>query len=225
MSKILLVEDEHDLSEQIRDWLARDHHIIEIIDNGEIALHQLRVSEYDVIVLDWQLPGLSGLEICRRYRALGGKAPVLMLTAKSSIDDKELGLDAGADDYLCKPFHLKELSARLRALLRRAGNDVSSNLLRSRDIVLDPGAKQVTRDGVEIHLEPKEFALLEFLLRHKNTVFSAEALLSRVWESDADISPDSIRTYIKVLRKKFDREGFPSIITTVHGLGYKHEDL
>lgn len=225
MSKILIVEDEQDLSEQIHDWLAREHHIVEIVDNGETAVAQLRLTQYDVIILDWQLPGLSGLEVCKRYRAFGGKSPVLMLTARSTVDDKEMGLDAGADDYLCKPFHLKELSARLRALIRRSSNDPgASNLLVANGVVIDTGARRVTKDDIEIHLEPKEFALLEFLVRHKNTVFSAEALLSRVWESTADISSDSIRTYIKVLRKKLDRQDGNSMITTVHGLGYKLED-
>lgn len=224
MSKILLVEDEPDLANQVRDWLLRDRHIIEIIDNGQTAINQLRLSEYDVIILDWQLPGLSGLEVCKKYRNSGGKAPVLMLTAKSSVDEKETGLDAGADDYLCKPFHLKELSARLRALIRRATGDTGSHLLEAQGICLDPSSRRVTNNGLDVHLEPKEFALLEFLLRHKNTVFSADALLSRVWESDTEASPDAIRTYIKALRKKLDRKDQPSIITTIHGLGYKLED-
>ncbi|MBX9686577.1 MAG: response regulator transcription factor [Candidatus Obscuribacterales bacterium] len=224
MSKILLVEDELDLSKQIKDWLVRDHHLVETLDNGEMAYHQLRVSKYDLLILDWQLPGMSGLEICKKYRAGGGKSPVLMLTARSTVDDKEQGLDAGADDYLCKPFHLKELSARVRALIRRASGAQAANVLTLHDICLDPGARRVTKGSHDVKLEPKEFALLEFLLRNRNTVFSADALLDRVWESDTAISPDSIRTYIKALRKKLDSSGEPSIITTVHGLGYRLED-
>jgi OmpR-family two-component system manganese-sensing response regulator len=224
MSKILLVEDELDLSNQIRDWLLRDHHMVEAIDNGEMAHHQLRVSKYDLIILDWQLPGMSGLEICKKYRAQGGKSPVLMLTARSTVDDKEAGLDAGADDYLCKPFHLKELSARVRALIRRSSGGQAENILHLKDIALDPSARRTSKGGNEIRLEPKEFALLEFLMRNRNVVFSADALLDRVWESDTSVSPDSIRTYIKALRKKLDTAGEPSIITTVHGLGYRLED-
>ncbi len=223
MSKILLVEDELDLSNQIKDWLAREHYLVETQDNGEMASHQLRVSKYDLIILDWQLPGMSGLEICKKYRSLGGKSPVLMLTARSTVDDKEQGLDAGADDYLCKPFHLKELSARVRALIRRSSSE-SANILHLGEISLDPSARRVLKGANEIRLEPKEFALLEFLLRNRNVVFSADALLDRVWESDTSVSPDSIRTYIKALRKKLDASGRPSLITTVHGLGYRLED-
>lgn len=224
MSKILLVEDELDLSNQIRDWLAREHYMVETVANGEIGYHQLRVSKYDLVILDWQLPGLSGIDICKKYRSSGGKSPVLMLTARSSIDDREAGLDAGADDYLCKPFHMKELSARVRALLRRASGAHADSTLHLRDISLDPSARKVSKGNHEIKLEPKEFALLEFLMRNRNVVFSADALLDRVWESDTGVSPDSIRTYIKALRKKLDSAGETSIITTVHGLGYRLED-
>lgn len=223
MSKILLVEDELDLADQIKDWLAREHYLVETIANGELAYHQLRVSKFDVIILDWQLPGLSGIEICKKYRNGGGKSPVLMLTARSAVDDREAGLDAGADDYLCKPFHMKELSARVRALLRRASGATGENVLHLRDIALDPSARRVSKGGHDVKLEPKEFDLLEFLIRNKNVVFSADALLDRVWESDTGISPDSIRTYIKALRKKLDNAGESSIITTVHGLGYRLE--
>ena len=224
MSKILLVEDELDLSNQIKDWLVRDHHMVEAVGNGETACHLLRVSKYDLIILDWQLPGVSGLEICKKYRAFGGKSPVLMLTARSAVDDREAGLDAGADDYLCKPFHLKELSARVRALIRRSSGGQAANVLRLKEINLDPSARRVSKGANEIRLEPKEFALLEFLMRNRNVVFSADALLDRVWESDTSVSPDSVRTYIKALRKKLDINGEPSIITTVHGLGYRLED-
>ncbi|MBX9568489.1 MAG: response regulator transcription factor [Candidatus Obscuribacterales bacterium] len=225
MSKILLVEDELDLSNQIRDWLTREHYLVETQENGEMAYHQLRVSKYDLIILDWQLPGMSGIDICKQYRSTGGKSPVLMLTARSAIDDREKGLDAGADDYLCKPFHLKELSARVRALIRRSSiATTGTNVLHLKDISLDPSARRVTKGGADVKLEPKEFSLLEFLMRNRNIVFSADALLDRVWESDTSVSPDSIRTYIKALRKKLDNAGETSHITTVHGLGYRLED-
>jgi two-component system, OmpR family, response regulator len=225
MSKILLVEDELDLSNQIRDWLTREHYLVETQENGEMAYHQLRVSKYDLIILDWQLPGMTGIEICKQYRSTGGKSPVLMLTARSAIDDREKGLDAGADDYLCKPFHLKELSARVRALIRRSSIATTGvNVLHLKDISLDPSARRVTKGGADVKLEPKEFSLLEFLMRNRNIVFSADALLDRVWESDTSVSPDSIRTYIKALRKKLDNAGETSMITTVHGLGYRLED-
>lgn len=217
MGKLLLVEDELDLSNQIRDWLQRDHHAVEVIDNGQMASDMLRVTQYDLIILDWQLPGLTGIEVCRQFRSRGGKTPVLMLTARNTVDDREKGLDTGADDYLCKPFHLKELSARVRALIRRAAG-ATANVLQAGPIQLDPSARRLTKDGVEVHLEPREFALLEFLMRNPNVVFNADALVTRVWESDTEISPDSVRTYIKALRKKLDQK---ELITTLHGLGYR----
>jgi DNA-binding response OmpR family regulator len=222
MSKILIVEDEEDLAVQVRDWLARDHHTVEMVHNGSQAVDTLAVSKYDLIILDWLLPGLDGVEVCKRYRSMGGKTPILMLTAKAAIEDKEKGLDSGADDYLSKPFHLKELSARVRALIRRTSS-MSGPTLEVAGIVLDPTSRTVTKDGEPVHLERKEFNLLEFLLRNANKTFSAEALLDRVWESGSLASPDAIRTYIKALRKKIDRPGKTSIITTVHGVGYKLE--
>jgi DNA-binding response OmpR family regulator len=217
MGKLLLVEDESDLSGQIRDWLEREHHTVEVIDNGQMAADTLRVMAYDLIILDWQLPGLTGIEVCKQFRGRGGKTPVLMLTARNAVDDRERGLDSGADDYLCKPFHLKELSARVRALIRRAAG-ATANVLTAGPVQLDPSARRITKDGVDVHLEPREFALLEFLMRNPNIVFNADALVTRVWETDTEISPDSVRTYIKALRKKLDHK---ELITTLHGLGYR----
>ncbi len=222
VSKILIVEDEEDLSLQVADWLLKEHHTVERVMSGPAALDQLSVNKYDVIILDWLLPGLDGIQVCRRYRQTGGRTPILMLTAKSSIENKEEGLDSGADDYLAKPFHLKELSARVRALVRRAST-VPAVVLSIGDIVLDPASRLVTKGGRPVHLERKEFNLLEFLMRNANRAFSAEALLDRVWESGSMASPDAIRTYIKSLRKKVDSAGKPSHITTVHGVGYKFE--
>jgi DNA-binding response OmpR family regulator len=223
MAKILIVEDEHDLSIPIRDWLTREQHLVELVDNGVEAMERLKVYKYDVIILDWMLPGMNGMEVCKRFRSEGGATPVLMLTAKNTVEDKERGLDAGADDYLTKPFHLKELSARVRALLRRHTQGTSREL-RIGGLVLDVVARKVTLNNEEIHFVPREFSLLEFLMRHPNQVFSAEALLDRVWASDTLASPDTIRTYIKILRKKLGGEGKDSLIRTVHGVGYKIEE-
>lgn len=222
MSKILIVEDEEDLAVQVKDWLSREHYTVEHVANGVAAVDHLAVSKYDVIILDWLLPGIDGIQVCKKYRSMGGKAPILMLTAKAGIEDKEKGLDSGADDYLSKPFHLKELSARIRALIRRSSAQ-SGNVLQAGDIVLDPVARTVTKNSVAIHLERKEFNLLEFLMRNANKTFSADALLDRVWESGSMASPDAIRTYIKSLRKKIDTPEKNSLITTVHGVGYKLE--
>jgi len=222
MAKVLVVEDERDLSGPIKDWLTREQHLVELADNGVEAIEKLSVYKFDLIVLDLMIPGLNGIEVCKRFRAQGGSTPILMLTAKSAVEDKERGLDSGADDYLTKPFHLKELSARVRALLRRHTQATGSEL-KVGNLHLDILSRKVTMDGEEIHLVPREFSLLEFLMRHPNQVFSAEALLDRVWASDTLASPDTIRTYIKILRKKLGGEGKDSLIRTVHGVGYKLE--
>lgn len=220
MAKILLVEDEADISDLVTAWLAKDHHVVEVAATGEQALDLLRVYPFDVLILDWMLPGVSGVEVCREYRTRGGTSPILMLTAKSHVNEKEKGLDAGADDYLTKPFELIELSARVRALLRRPVS-FAGTVLKVGTIVLDTSTHKVTKNGGEVQLLPKEFALLAFFMRHPNQVFSAEALLDRVWSSDSEASPETIRTYIKRLRKKIDEEDKSSLIGTVHGVGYK----
>ncbi len=222
MAKILMVEDEADLAYPLKDWLSREQHLVEISDNGVDALDKLRVYKYDLIILDWMLPGTSGVDVCKRFRQSGGTTPILILTAKSQVADKETGLDAGADDYLTKPFHLKELSARVRALLRRHVQS-SDAVLKAGNVIVDTLARKVTVAGNEIHLVPKEYSLLEFFARHPNQVFSADALIDRIWASDTMASPDTIRTYIKLLRKKLDSEGKDTIIRTVHGVGYKLE--
>lgn len=220
MAKILLVEDEPDIAELVVVWLTQDHHAIDVVNNGEDALSLLAVYQYEAIILDWMLPGLSGVEVCRKFRNQGGTTPILMLTAKKHVDEKEAGLDAGADDYLTKPFELKELSARIRALLRRP-SAFSGTVLKVGPIVMDTATYKVTKVNEVIQLLPKEFALLEFFMRHPNQIFSAEALLDRVWTSDSEASPETIRTYIKRLRKKIDEEGKQSMLSTVHGVGYK----
>lgn len=222
MPKILIVEDDVGLSKMVRDWLTFEHHMVETANNGRDGLERLQVYEYDLVILDWELPEMTGVEILRELRGRGSMTPVLMLTGKSSVNDKEEGLDAGADDYLTKPFHMKELSARVRSVLRRAGGNVA-NVLKVRDMELDPSSFRATRGGKEIQLLPKEFAMLEFLMRHVNQVFSAEALLSRVWASESEVTVDAVSTCIKRLRKKIDLPDTDSFIRTVHGVGYKVE--
>jgi DNA-binding response OmpR family regulator len=223
VAKILLVEDDMGLSRMVRDWLTFEHHLVETADNGRDGLDKLAFYQYDLVILDWELPEMTGIEICKEFRSRGGTTPVLMLTGKGTINDKESGYDAGADDYLTKPFHMKELSMRLRALLRRGGATLQNDTLKFRDLELEPGSHRVTRQGKDLQLLPKEFALLEFLMRHPNQVFSAEALLSRVWASETDTTVDAVSTCIKRLRKKVDVESQTSVIKTVHGVGYKLE--
>ncbi|HEY9714132.1 MAG TPA: response regulator transcription factor, partial [Chroococcales cyanobacterium] len=176
--------------------------------------------KYDLIVLDWQLPDTTGIEICREFRGKGGMTPVLFLTGKNTITDKEHGFDSGADDYLTKPFHLKELSMRLRALLKRAPV-VQNETIACQNLTLQSGTFKVTNEGKAVQLLPKEYALLEYLLKHPNQVFSSKALLDAVWESDSNASEDTIRTYIKTLRRKITPESGDCPIKTIHGLGYK----
>jgi two-component system, OmpR family, phosphate regulon response regulator PhoB len=220
MAKILIVEDEADLAELIKNWLAKDHHLVETTDDGLEALIRMETNNFDVIVLDIMLPSLNGLEICRRYRKGGGKAGIIMLTAKGHVDEKEDGLDSGADDYMTKPFQLKELAARVRAVLRR-NHGQTGDVIKFRNLEVDFGEFRVLKAGKEVHLLPKEFRLLEFFLRHPHQVFSAEEILSSVWESDTDALLDTVRGHITRVRKKLDTAGSSSIIATVYGVGYK----
>jgi DNA-binding response OmpR family regulator len=223
MAKILLVEDEPDFTILISALLASDHHTVEAVDRGEAAVELLRHYEFDCLILDWNLPGMSGIDVCKHFREKGGRTPILMLTSRSHVDEKSAGLDAGADDYLTKPFEVKELSARIRALLRRP-TAFSGKNLKAGGLEMDVANHSVIRGDEVIQLLPKEFALLEFFLRHTNQVFSPETLIDRVWLAGEEASPETIRTYIKRLRKKLDIEGQPSLFSTVHGVGYKFDN-
>jgi DNA-binding response OmpR family regulator len=220
VAKILVVEDDLELCKHYASWLSTDKHTSEIVNDGEEAVLRLNLYEYDVIILDWQLPRLSGPEVCAQYRAAGGRTPILMLTGKDTIDDKAAGLDAGADDYLTKPFHMKELSARIRALLRRSGPSLHT-VIKVSNLELDTQSRRVTKDGAELTLLPREFALLEFLMRHPDQVFSPESLLNSVWTSDSESSISTVYTYIKTLRRKIADADGQSPIMNVHGVGYK----
>jgi DNA-binding response OmpR family regulator len=220
MAKVLVVEDNRELASMINDWLVFEHYEVEFAYTGSDGMEMLQHYLYDAIILDWELPNKSGIEICRDFRSSGKMTPILMLTGKSEIDDKEMGLDAGADDYLTKPFHMKELGARLRAIIRRAAN-APSNVLKAGDIELNPTTFEVTKCGAPIDLLKREFALLEFFMRNPNRVFSAEALLDRVWTSESDATAEALRTTLGRLRKKIDTPAAVSLIKTVHGVGYK----
>lgn len=223
MAKILLVEDDKNLAADIVDWLESEKHTVDHVPDGNDALHRIKYYQFDLVILDWELPGLHGIEICKKYRLAGGKSPVLMLTGKSEIEDKEKGLDSGADDYLTKPFHLKELSARIRALMRRPVT-MTGAVLKVKNLSLDTNTKIFRKDELEIQLSPKEYALIEFLMRHPDEVFSQESLLERVWSSESDASVFSVYTAVKTLRKKIANEGEKKcILATVHGLGYRLE--
>jgi DNA-binding response OmpR family regulator len=221
VAKILLVEDEHDLAEAIVDWLADEYHVVEVAEDGSDVLPRFAATGYDLAILDIMLPGVDGLTICRRLRESGASIPILMLTAKKSIESKEAGLDAGADDYLTKPFQLRELSARVRALLRRPLTQ-PRDVLRCVGLTLDRRTCTVTKHGSLLKLLPKEFAMLELFMRHPNEVISIDALLDRVWGTQSSIVPETVRTNIKTLRKKIEGSGVS--IQTIHSLGYRLEN-
>lgn len=221
MQKILIIEDDESMSTTMQDWLRMENYNVESVVDGVEGLHRLKVYQYDVVIMDWGLPGMSGIEICKEFRGRGGVTPILMLTGKTAIEEKTHGLDSGADDYLTKPFHPNELSARIRALLRRPATSFAGPVLEMGGVTLDAAAFKVMRGGEEIQLARKEFALLEFFMRHPNQVFSPEALIDRVWSNDSEASPDVIRSYVKKLRKKLDSPDGESLIRNVQGVGYK----
>lgn len=221
MLKIFICEDNEELAADLQSMLSKDGHQVEHADCGADARELLQSREYDLLILDWELPDASGIDICKEFRARGGSTPILMLTGKGKTSDKEVGLDSGADDYLTKPFSAQELKARLRALTRRAERPYTGNVLTCEDISLDPSRFYATRGDTTLSLVPKEFALLEFFMRNPNQVFNPESLISHVWTADEDVSPDTLRTYIMNLRKKIDKSGQESLIETVHGLGYR----
>ena len=224
MAKVLLIEDEPDLAKFIRDWLVKDKHEVDVVSHGDEAMGTLRMNRnrYEVIILDLMLPGRNGLDICKAYRSNAGNSPVLVLTAKDSIEDKEAGFAAGADDYMTKPFHLKELTVRIGALLRR-GILLPSKVLTVRDIELDPLERTVKKAGEEVHLSPKEFHLLHFFMKHPNQIFSSNEIIDSVWEPDTEAMNDTIRGHINRLRRKLDSDGQASIISNIYGFGYKLE--
>lgn len=220
MSKILLVEDDDLVSEAVADTLETNNFVVEKVRDGQEAADRLKLYSYDLAILDIGLPKINGYDVCRNYRAAGGITPILMLTGKSEIEDRVSGLDAGADDYLPKPFHMRELVARVRSLLRRPAG-LLGDVLSVRGISLNPATGKATRDGAEIDLLAKEVALMEFLMRHKDQIFSVDDLLDKVWHSESESSEDAVRQCVTRVRKKLDVDGKPSIITTVKGMGYK----
>lgn len=217
MAKILIVEDDTSLREALELTLMAEKHTVDTAADGAEADFKIKTFDYDLLILDWQLPDAEGVDICKNFRTRGGSTPVLMLTGKSASIDKAQGLDSGADDYLTKPFDDIELKARIRALLRRP-SAVSSNVLSCKNVTLDPATHIVCKDGAEIQLMPKEFQLLEFLMRHPDQVYSQESLLNKVWPTDSEATIEALRTVIKRLRKKIDPHS--EMVCTIHGVGF-----
>lgn len=220
MSKVLIVDDDQVLAKMIADWLKSESFTAEVVANGKDAAALMSDFHYDVVVLDWGLPDISGLDVLKSYRQKGGTALVIMLTGHDQIDEKTHGLSSGADDYLTKPFHIKELIARIQAMLRRP-RTVYQDDLKVGDITLTQATRKVFVKDREVDLLPKEFAVLEHMMRHPGHVFDADALLNRVWKSDAGVTRETVRTCITRLRKKLDIKDEESHIETIYGAGYR----
>jgi two-component system, OmpR family, response regulator MprA len=222
--KILVVDDERAVRESLRRALELEGYEIELAEDGRQALDRLGADsepEPDAVILDVLMPGVDGLEVCRTLRAQGSRLPVLMLTARTQVEDRVEGLDAGADDYLTKPFALEELLARVRALLRRSGDDGGSgDTLRFADLELDPGTREVTRGDERIELTRTEFSLLELFLRNPRQVLTRSVIFERVWGYDFGFASNSLDVYIGYLRRKTEAGGKPRLIHTVRGVGY-----
>jgi two-component system response regulator MprA len=219
--EILVVDDERAVRESLRRALELEGYAVDLASDGEEALARMRREPLpDAVVLDILMPGADGLEVCRRLRADAVTVPVLMLTARAEIDSRVAGLDAGADDYLPKPFALAELLARLRALLRRAGNGSGQEALRFGGLVLDPGTREVVRDGDPIELTRTEFSLLELFLRNPRQVLTRSLIFERVWGYDFGPTSNSLDVYIGYLRRKTEAGGKSRLIHTVRGVGY-----
>jgi two-component system response regulator MprA len=220
--KILVVDDERAVRESLRRALELEGYEIDLAADGSEALSKLLENgggQTDAVILDVLMPGVDGLEVCRRLRRAGSSIPVLMLTARDEIENRVAGLDAGADDYVTKPFALEELLARVRALLRRAA-DASSDVLRFADLELDPGTREVRRAGNVIELTRTEFALLELFMMNPRQVLTRSIIFERVWGYDFGFASNSLDVYIGYLRRKTEAGGLPRLIQTVRGVGY-----
>lgn len=220
--KILIVEDERKIARALKLGFEQERMSVETYYDGEEGLAAASAAEYDVIILDRMLPGKDGVSITEELRRQGNKTPILLLTAKAQIRDRVEGLNAGADDYLVKPFSFEELLARVRALMRRPA-ETATPILRSGSLQLDPVSKTVTRCGQTVGLSATEFKLLEYLMRNEGKVLSKNTIINHVWDFDADVLPNTVEAYIGYLRNKIDRD-FPDekpLLHTVRGFGYK----
>jgi two-component system response regulator MprA len=216
-AKVLVAEDDRAVRESVERALSYEGYDVLTASEGTEAIQRALNDKPDVLVLDVMMPGVDGLEVCRRLRAVGVRTPVLMLTARAEISDRVAGLDAGADDYLVKPFALEELLARLRALVRRTGFSVGEQTLRLADLVLDPGTREVRRGDDELDLTKTEFALLELLMANAGIVLSRSQIYERVWDYDFGPTSNSLEVYVGYLRRKM---GEPRLLQTVRGVGY-----
>lgn len=220
--KILIVEDEHKIANSIKKGLEQELLAVDVAYDGTDGFDLASSEDYDLIILDRLLPGIDGIEICRKLREMKNHTPILLLTAKGQTSDKVEGLNAGSDDYLVKPFAFEELLARIRALTRRP-KEIINSVLKIDDLTLDSTSYDVKRNGVLLKLSSKEYSLLEYLMKHPNKVISKDQIINHVWDYDADILPNTVEVYIKLLRNKIDNpfKDKKPLIHTVRGFGYK----
>jgi len=218
--KILVVEDEHKIANSIKQGLEQEKFIVDVAYDGTTGLDLAMSEDYDSIILDRMLPEIEGVVIVKKLRESSNHTPILLLTAKGQLDDRVEGLDAGADDYLTKPFAFSELLARVRALTRRPKHAIVSTLA-VEDLTLDTATYEVKRKTKQIRLSSKEFSLLEFLMRHPMQIIKKDQIIKQVWDYDADVLPNSVEVYIKHLRDKIDRGFTKKLIHTVRGFGYR----
>jgi len=225
MARVLVVDDEPAVRRALERALHLEHHDVALAEDGEQALDALASQPADAVILDVMMPKLDGLEVCRRLRKSGDRTPVLMLTARDAIDDRVEGLDVGADDYLVKPFALRELQARLRALLRRSSDGATEGeTLSYADLVLDPIAHEVHRGDRLIELSRTEFLLLELFLRHPRQVLTRTTIFENVWGYDFGPTSNALGVYMGYLRRKTEAGGEPRLLHTVRGVGYVLRD-
>lgn len=217
--RILIAEDEKHLNDVITNTLIKKHYSVDSCHDGQEALSFLEMAEYDAVIMDIMMPRLSGIDVLKKLRKNGSKVPVLLLTAKDSIEDRVTGLDAGADDYLIKPFAFDELLARIRVMLRK-DTSASDNCYRIANLTVDCNARSVQRDKVEITLSSKEFSILEYMVRNKGIVLTRDKIEQHIWNYDYEGGSNVVDVYIRYLRKKLDDNFEPKLIHTIRGAGY-----
>ncbi|NMD71410.1 response regulator transcription factor [Bacillus sp. DNRA2] len=220
---ILLAEDDERLGKLINHMLQKELHVVDWVKNGDDAYDYARLTDYDCLVLDWMMPRRSGIEVCKQIRKNGYQGGILFITAKDSIEDMVLGLDSGADDYIVKPFQFEELLARLRAVSRRK-EKVFEEILQAGNLKLNMSTHTATKNEEAIDLSRKEYHLLELLLRNKNQVIPREILFEKIWGFETFVSDNALDSLVKLVRKKIDTKGKPSLIKTVRGIGYLVRD-
>jgi len=218
--RILIVEDDHRIAASIKKGLEQEKYAVDVSYDGEDGYDLASSESYDLLILDLMLPKIDGMQICRQIRQSNNNVPILILTAKSQIEDKVSGLNCGADDYLTKPFAFEELLARIRALTRRPKNLVNS-ILEIDDLTMNTLNFEVKRNGKSINLSGKEYALLEVLMRHPRQILTKEQIINHVWDYEADVLPNTVEVYIRNIRNKIDKPFKSKLIQTVRGFGYK----